>query len=233
MLIAIEGIDGSGKGTHSKLLYDKINKLNIKTNLLTFPNYTTTFFGYEVGRYLNGEFGTISTVPIEFASILYAGDRFELKHKIEEYTKENSIIICDRYTPSNLAHQAGKVNNQEQAKLITWIEKLEYDVFSLPKPDLVIWLDMPISSAIHLIAQKKMRAYTDNTFDIHESSKKYLTSVRSVYKKLAKTKSWITINCINQDMDTLRNIESINKEIFDHVLNKINSSNSKQNSKGE
>jgi dTMP kinase len=221
MLIAVEGIDGSGKGTHSKLIYDKMQQLNIKSKLLTFPNYTTTFFGHEVGRYLNGEFGTLSSVPIEFASILYAGDRLEMKLKIEKYLTEDDIVICDRYTPSNLAHQAGKSHGNRQQELISWIEKLEYDIFSLPRPDLVIWLDMPIDAAMKFVAQKKARPYTEDTLDLHEASNNYLTSVRAVYEDLAKTRSWAIVNCFDPNTNTLRGISSINKEILNHVLKTI------------
>jgi len=217
MLIALEGIDGSGKGTQAKALADGLAKSGQAVDLLSFPNYTTTFFGHEVGRYLNGEFGGLDSVPIEFAALLYAGDRLELRERIANDLRTGTVVVCDRYTPSNLAHQAGKVTGEDRLRRIAWIEKLEYEVFHLPQPDLVFWLDMPVSQAMALVAKKSARAYTTATYDLHEASRTYLTGVRDVYADLATRPSWITIACQAPAQTAPRAIEAITTEILAQV----------------
>jgi len=220
MLIAIEGIDGSGKGTQSQILTQKLKELEIRVELFSFPSYKETFFGHEVGRYLNGGYGSLENVPVEFASLLYAGDRFEKKHLLLSALKDNGVAICDRYVPSNLAHQAAKLHeSNQQTSLIKWISTLEYEVYGLPMPDLVILLDMPISKSNELVLQKGKRNYTDKKLDIHESALSYLSNVYSIYKELAKEEHWITIPCCNGD--EVRSINEISNQIIDIVTSRI------------
>lgn len=221
MLIALEGIDGSGKGTQAKALADALVSHGHPVTLLSFPNYTTTFFGHEVGRYLNGEFGSLEAVPIEFAALLYAGDRLELREGMITALRAGTIVLCDRYTPSNLAHQAGKVAGADRDARIAWIEKLEYEVFRLPRPDLVFWLDMPVAQAMALVAKKSARAYTTATYDIHEASRTYLTGVRGVYEQLARRPSWETIACLDEAHGTPRPIAAIAGDILGRTLTRL------------
>lgn len=221
MLIALEGIDGSGKGTQAKALADGLAKAGHAVDLLSFPNYTTTFFGHEVGRYLNGEFGSLDAVPIEFAALLYAGDRLELRERIVNALRTGTVVVCDRYTPSNLAHQAGKVSGADREARIAWIERLEYEVFHLPRPDLVFWLDMPVAQAMALVAKKSARAYTTATYDIHEASRTYLTGVRGVYADLAGRPSWVPVACLDADHGTPRPIDAIAAEILGQTLGRL------------
>ncbi len=135
MLIVIEGIDGSGKGTQADLLCRRLRADGRRVRLFSFPSYTETFFGREVGRYLNGDYGSLTSVPVEFAALLYAGDRFEKKQSLVAALADGGIVICDRYVPSNLAHQAAKLHGERQDALRGWIAALEYEVYGLPRPD--------------------------------------------------------------------------------------------------
>ena len=108
MLVVLEGIDGSGKGTQARLLVDALARRGFTARLFSFPCYDETFFGREVGRYLNGAFGDLHSVPPEFAALLYAGDRLEKRDELLVALRDADVVVCDRYVPSNFAHQAAR-----------------------------------------------------------------------------------------------------------------------------
>ena len=114
--IVIDGTDGSGKATQTKLLAEKLKKSGRKVKTIDFPQYENNFFGKMVGRYLSGEFGKSSEVSPYLASILYAGDRFEEKETIEKWLNEGFVVIADRYASSNQIHQGGKISNSAKRK---------------------------------------------------------------------------------------------------------------------
>lgn len=229
MLIAFEGIDGSGKGTHSQLFCERMHSAGFKTKLFSFPNYKDTFFGHEVGRYLDGCFGGLDTVPVEFASILYAGDRFELRSQIIECLDNDIVVVCDRYTPSNLAHQGGKVSINERDHVLNWIEKLEYSVFNLPKPDVVFWLDMPVVQAMEFVAQKSSRLYTDKSHDLHEASLEYLEKVRDTYEYLSCLYGWVRVGCCDERLSEVKCIDEIQNELYEKINLVVNGTVSGEN----
>ncbi len=204
-IIVFEGIDGSGKGTQSKLLYKYYKKNNIKVALFEFPGYTKTFFGEVVGEFLNGDFGNLNEVHPKLSAILYAGDRFEQSKEIKDYLSKGYIVICDRYVSSNIAHQIAKLPIDKQEKLKEWIEYLEYKVFNLPKPNFILFLDMPPSAATQLVLKKDARAYTDKKKDIHEADQSYLSLVYNTFKAIAKKENWEIIECENKDITTIQN----------------------------
>jgi dTMP kinase len=195
-LIAIEGIDGSGKGTQAKRLYERFLAAGQRAALLSFPRYSETRFGHFVGDYLNGRFGALESVHPFLASLLFAGDRFESRPMLLEALAANDVVICDRYIASNIAHQGARVAAQERGQLIEQIETVEYDVFKLPRPDLTILLDLSVENAKRLISQKSARSYTDRAEDLHEADVDYLAVVRSVYQTLARRSGdWRLIAC--------------------------------------
>lgn len=215
-IIVFEGIDGSGKGTQSKKLYTHLKSLNYKVALFEFPFYDDTFFGKEVGNYLNGKFGSLDEVDPKLSAMLYAGDRYEKKDEIIEKLNQNYIVICDRYVPSNIAHQTSKYkNNQEKEKLKRWIEKLEYTVYKLPRPDTVFFMDMNPNFSSDLVLKKDTRNYTDKKKDLHESDNNYLNDVYNTFKHLTKEKNWITIEC--QTQNNLKDVEEIHSEIIKNL----------------
>jgi hypothetical protein len=110
-LIVFEGIDGSGKGTQTKKLFNFLKNKGIKTELFEFPFYSETFFGKEVGNYLNGEFGGLKEIHPKLSAMLYAGDRYEKRDELIKKLNQGYLIICDRYVPSNIAHQTAKYND--------------------------------------------------------------------------------------------------------------------------
>src|SRR5215469_9471256 len=139
MLVAIEGIDGAGKKTQAELLKEQATNAGLHAEVLSFPRYGQTLFAKSVASYLNGEFGDLSTVPPQFAALLYAGDRFESSAKIRQLITSCDLVIFDRYVASNLAHQAAKMRTDERLNFITWLAEIEYKIFEVPKAELTIY----------------------------------------------------------------------------------------------
>ena len=156
-LIAIEGIDGSGKGTQAARLREALAARGLKAALISFPRYQETFFGGRIGDFLNGRFGSLEEVHPFLAATLFAGDRLESRRMLLDALAANDVVVLDRYVASNIAHQAGKRDGAERQELTEWILKVEFEVNQLPKPDLAIVLDLPATRAQELIAKKIAR----------------------------------------------------------------------------
>ena len=220
-LIAIEGIDGSGKGTQAQRLYERFSASGTRSALLSFPRYSETLFGKAIGDFLNGRFGTLDEVSPFLASLLYAGDRFESRDFLLETLNENEVVILDRYTASNIAHQGSKLEGEERRELVDWIRRIEYEIYQLPRPDLVVLLDLPVVEAQQLIATKQARSYTDKAADLQETDTSYLEGVRNVYLELAEEESnWCKIDCWQRN--AIRSIEEISEEIWNEVNSRRN-----------
>ncbi|QDT94665.1 Thymidylate kinase [Gimesia aquarii] len=216
MLIAIEGIDGSGKGTQAERLLAKLKQEGIAASLVGFPRYDQTLFGKSIGDFLNGRFGELDEVNPFLASLLYAGDRFESRDHILKMIESTQVVIFDRYIPSNIAHQGAKLSGKERSEFIQWIEQIEYQIFGLPRLDLAILLDLPADYAQKLVAEKQARSYTEKVADLQEADQSYLANVRQVYLHLAEVNQhWRKINSLNENQ--LRSIEEIGDEIWSLV----------------
>ncbi|MFK7778791.1 MAG: thymidylate kinase [Gimesia sp.] len=216
LLIAIEGIDGSGKGTQAKKLHQRFEEQGIASSLIGFPRYDQTLFGKSIGDFLNGRFGQLDEVNPFLASLLYAGDRFESRDHIFQMLESNQVVIFDRYIPSNIAHQGAKLSDGERTEFIQWIEQIEYEIYNMPRLDLAILLDLPADYAQKLIAEKQARSYTEKVADLQEADQSYLASVRQVYLHLAEVNPhWRKINSLHERQ--LRSIEEIGNEIWSHV----------------
>jgi len=212
VLIAIEGIDGSGKGTQAQRLCEWLPTQRKTTALVSFPRYSETHFGATIGRFLNGEFGELAQVDPLLAATLYAADRFESKGHVHELLTKYDVVVADRYVASNMAHQGAKMSGEERARLHEWIARTEFEVFNLPRADLVIHLDLPAKTAQELIARKSKRDYTDKAADLQEADREYLASVRHSYLDLAATDdSWQTVSLL--DGERLKSIEEVGGEI--------------------
>ncbi|MFA5770411.1 MAG: thymidylate kinase [Patescibacteria group bacterium] len=206
-LIVIEGIDGSGKLTQLKLLLNYLNKKQISHTSFDFPQYGKTFFGDFAGRFLNGEFGHFSRINPYLASFPYAADRWQVKTQLWQAISDNKLVICNRYTPSSI-YQAVKIKSSERKKFLDWVETLEYEVFGIPRPSLVIFLYVPLALAQTLIA-KKIK-------DQYEKSVNYLKKVESMYLDVVKTdKSWIKIDCVENNK--ILSPDIIHKKIIDKL----------------
>jgi len=219
VLIAIEGIDGSGKGTQAARLHTYLQSIGRRSALLSFPRYQQTSFGEKVGDFLNGRFGSLDSVHPLLVSLLFAGDRFESRELIHQAMAENEVVICDRYVASNVAHQGAKVVAEERLELIRWIQNLEYSIYQLPKAHLTLFLDLPVEKAQELIAAKSRRNYTDRAADLQEADADYLRRVREVYIELSNGPQWTRIACMNDGQ--VRTVEQIASDIASVVQSVI------------
>lgn len=217
----IDGTDGSGKATQTKLLADRLKKSGYKVKTIDFPQYENNFFGKMVGRYLSGEFGGSSEVSPYLASILYAGDRFEEKEQIEKWLAEGFIVIADRYASSNQIHQGGKISEPKKRKeFLAWLEELEYGIFKIPRPQAIIYLDMPLEISQKLLkknsAQKK-KTYLKGKRDIHENDLKHLSDAKnSAVELVKKNNNWIRIDCAKDGKPLA--VEEINQIITEKIM---------------
>jgi dTMP kinase len=196
VLIAIEGIDGSGKGTQAARLQAHFLEQGRRAALLSFPRYQQTEFGRKIGDFLNGKFGSLTDVHPLLVSLLFAGDRFESREMIEQTIASHDVVICDRYVASNIAHQVAKVAPDQRPDLVAWIQHLEYSIYQLPSAQLTLFLDVPVPQAQQLIAAKSKRTYTDKSADLQEADAAYLQQVREVYCQLAAGPGWKRIACV-------------------------------------
>lgn len=216
-LIAIEGIDGSGKGTVSSALAARLNAGGLKSRILSFPRYSSTFFGKEVGQYLDGQYGCPSSLDPRLISILYAGDRFESRDIIQDAAREDDVVIFDRYAPSNWAHLGARLSPDAVEDFIAWSKQLEYEVFGIPQPDAVVLLDIPVQIAAQNVLRKSRRDYTDQAQDAHERDQEYLARVRDCYDRICDTQDdWYRISVMSEEQ--LRSPLDIVEEILQLTL---------------
>lgn len=218
MLIAIEGIDGSGKGTQAQLLRDRLDGLSIDVVNYSFPQYGNNVFADMIAKYLNGDSETSRLTVNEIAS-LYANDRLCARERIWEFLKHNTVVICDRYVDSNLAHQGARIPDPEwRQQFIQRAEKLEYEKNGMPVPDMTFYLDLPVGIAMQHIQQKAARAYTEAKADRHEADPQHLETTRAIYRELAARDNTgrVTIPCM--DGTLVRKPEYIADHIWESVL---------------
>ncbi len=212
-LVALEGIDGSGKGTHAKRLHDRLCAAGRSIKLFSFPRYSETVFAKSIADFLNGRFGELDSVNPFLASLLYAGDRFESRQVLLDALTENDVVLCDRYVPSNIAHQGAKLPIGQRNEFIAWIQRVEYEIYQLPRPNLVLLLDLPASEAQKLITRKQSRDYTHKRADLQEADRDYLEKVRALYLSFAEAgPDWQIVKCLKDDV--LRPISDINDEMW-------------------
>lgn len=216
-LIAVEGIDGSGKRTQVKLLAKALNAKGYSVFSTGFPQYTS-WFGKMVGQFLNGDFGSLDAVDPHFTALLYAGDRFEAKLRLDAALQEGKIVLADRYIASNLAHQTARAPASSRSAFIAWIEHLEYNIYNLPREALVLYLRVPPLAAQELVSRKSARTYTKEKKDIQEASLRHLETASAMYDQLSRRQNWATIECFDEKRSALRSPKSIATEILSTIL---------------
>jgi dTMP kinase len=212
-LVAIEGIDGSGKRTQVDMLANQLIAGGNRVYATGFPQYES-WFGKMVGQFLNGELGPLEAVDPHFTALLYAGDRFEAKRNIEAALDEGKIVLIDRYIGSNLAHQTARAVVAKRDDFRRWIEHLEYNIYQLPREDLILYLRVPATEAQKLVAQKSQRSYTSAKQDIQEASLRHLHEAAAMYDQLARSAPWVTIECFDAASGSMRSVASIAQEVL-------------------
>ena len=214
-LIAFEGIDGSGKRTQMELLYGALTAgLGGRSVYSTgFPQYNS-WFGKMIAKFLNGELGELESVDPHFTALLYAGDRLEAKAELEAALNDGKIVLVDRYIGSNLAHQTARVPKEKRAEYLEWIKHLEYDIYQLPREDMILYLRVPPSEAQQLVTRKSARTYTTAKQDLLEASLRHLQEAADMYDELSHHAPWVKVECF----DSARGLMRAPKEIAKDVL---------------
>ncbi len=216
-LIVIDGTDGSGKQTQLEILEKKLKEKNIDYRKVSFPNYDSPSSSL-VKMYLSGEFGNdAKKISPYIASTFYAADRYATyKKDLEEYYENGGLILADRYTTANMVHQAGKIKDKaERKKFIDWLWNLEFNLYKIPVPTKVFFLNMPPEYALKLIENRKNKFSGEEKKDIHERDSEYLKESYEAACELAKDYNWCEIKCVKND--EVRTREEIGEEIFNIV----------------
>ena len=214
-LIVIEGTDGSGKSTQFRRLQQRLEQENRAFKHLVFPRYSEPSSAV-IPMYLGGEFGgSPADVNAYAASAFYAVDRFaSYKHDWGQWYEQGGLVLSDRYTTSNAVHQASKEQGEKQQAFLKWLYEFEYDKLGLPRPDLVIYLDVPTDFTEKLLRGRE--AATNTSADIHEKDMSYLATCRETGRAAAKFYNWTVIDCVRDG--AMRSIEDIHDEIYAHVM---------------
>ena len=210
-LIVIEGTDGSGKSTQFKALMEHLRSDGTAFQCLQFPRYDKESSAL-IRMYLGGQFGSKpSDVNAYAASAFYAVDRYaSYKEDWGGWYEGGGLILSDRYTTSNAVHQASKLSDQEQAQYLDWLYEFEYETLALPRPDLVIYLDVPTDFTEKMLRGREQA--TNTKADIHEKDMAYLATCRETGRAAAQHYGWKVIHCVQGDV--MRSIEDIHQEIY-------------------
>ena len=213
-LFVIEGTDGSGKQTQLKKLQERLDKEGIEYLAISFPDYDSPSSSL-VKMYLSGDFGKDpKKISPYIASTFYAADRYaSYITKFGEYYNNGGIILADRYTTSNMSYQSGKIKDKEEReKFLDWLLDLEYNIYGIPKPDKVFFLNMPVEKSLELMKDRENKFSHEAQKDIHELDTNHLQESYNASLELAKKYNWNEINCVIDDK--IRTIDDIHEEIF-------------------
>ena len=216
-LVVIDGTDGSGKQTQLEILEKNLQRENIDYRKVSFPNYDSPSSSL-VKMYLSGEFGKdAKAISPYIASTFYAADRYATyKKDLEEYYENGGLILADRYTTANMVHQAGKIKDKEERKkFLDWLWDLEFNLYKIPVPTKIFFLNMPVEYSLKLTKDRKNKFNKNAKKDIHESDVNHLKDSYSAACELAKIYNWSEIKCVEDGV--IRTREDIGKEIFNIV----------------
>lgn len=221
-LIVIDGTDGSGKATQVAQLKNRLLAEGRSVESLDFPRYYDNFFGKMIGEALRGDYGDWAGIHPKIASVIYANDRAESASQIKSWIDAGSIVILDRYVSSNQIHQGGKITNLEERKeFLSWLDTLEHDILGSPRPDIILYLDVPLSITQNLLiskGNKESKEYLEGKGDQHEDDPEHLENAKqSGLKMIAENNNWVRIDC-SQDGE-IYSIDTIHNLVYNQVIN--------------
>ncbi len=221
MLIVIEGIDGAGKSTQLNNLKKYLSRPDKQMNYLHFPRYDAPVVGEMISNFLRGDYGLINDVHPQIVALLFAEDRRQASGLINEWLKDDGVVLLDRYVYSNVAYQCAKLENREdKLSLLDWILDAEYKYFGVPRPDINIFLDVPLSFVEKKLKEERKgsdRDYLQGKEDIHELDMSFQSQVRDMYLELCSIDDdFIRIDCSSEQGEMLSP-----SEIFERILSQI------------
>lgn len=220
-LFVIDGTDGSGKQTQFEKLKERLIKEGIEYKIVSFPNYDSPSSSL-VKMYLSGEFGkNAKKISPYVASTFYAVDRYAtFQTGYKDYYENGGIILADRYTTANMVHQAGKIENgEERKKFLDWLWDFEFNLYKLPIPTEVFFLNMPVEKSLELIENRENKFTHGTQKDIHERDKNHLIDAYHAACEVAKEYDWYEVQCVKNN--EIRAIEEIHEEIYQEIKKHI------------
>jgi dTMP kinase len=189
MFIVLEGLDGAGKSTQIKLIETYLNSRGMQIKKLHFPRFDAPIYGELIAKFLRGDFGDVNTVDPQVIGLVYAGDRNDAAPTIRQWINDSYTVIVDRYVYSNIAYQCSKMKTtEEKDELRKWVLNLEYAHYNIPKPDINIFLDVPLSFIRQKLESERKgtdRHYLKGQKDIHEMDFELQRRVREMYLEQA------------------------------------------------
>lgn len=199
-LIVIDGSDGVGKATQTALLVERLRKAGKTVVKFDFPAYEKNFFGKFIGECLRGDHGDFVHVDPYIGSVLYAADRFESRKMIEEALNAGKVVVLDRYVSANQMHQGGKIKDAKKRKeFLKWLDTMEHKVFGIPRPDIIVYLHLPVELSMQLLKNKSAsdkKKYIKGKWDVVEQDMKYLAnSQKSALKIIQGGGNWHKVVC--------------------------------------
>lgn len=208
MLVVVEGLDGAGKSTQVNKLKSYLTEKYGDLEYIHFPRYDSPLYGELIGKFLKGDFGPIETVHPQLVALLYAEDRHAASPEIIKSLASGKLVLLDRYVYSNIAYQCAKIKSEDERRdLAKWIKNTEYGLFNLPKPDINLFLDVPISFVEKKLSDNRLgedRNYLHGAKDIHEADMNFQKRVREVYLQQCKEDDkFIRINCSSEEGEIL------------------------------
>ena len=208
MLIVLEGLDGAGKSTQVRMFREYLAGICPVLEYIHFPRYDAPVWGGLIGKFLRGGFGSIESVHPQLVALLFAGDRHDAAPQIRRTLRDGGTVLLDRYVYSNIAYQCAKLPSDEEAEdLREWINNTEYGQFGLPRPDLNIFLDVPIGFVEKSLGTQRAgadRGYLRGRQDIHEADIAFQRRVRDMYRRQAALDPrFIVVDCSGPDGDML------------------------------
>lgn len=220
-LFVIEGLDGSGKQTQSELLVKRLKEEGYNVLRASYPNYESDSSAL-VKMYLNGDFGNnAEDIDPKVASTFYAVDRYATyKKEYEEFYNNGGIIIADRYVTSNMLHQGCKIKDiKKREEFLNWLLDYEYNMFKIPTPDKIFFLDIDPKVSQKLIKDRDNKFTNEHEKDIHESNFEYLMSAYENVNFLIKNYGFERIECVEDNK--LKSIEEINNDLYKRIKNNL------------
>lgn len=216
-IFVVEGVDASGKESQTRALYERLKQEGHSVIRLSFPDYESESSSL-VKMYLSGAFGEDpQDVTAYVASTFYAADRYaSFMTKWRAHYERGGIIIADRYTTANMVHQASKIDDEPEKKtFLAWLWQLEYEIYKIPKPDIVFFLDMPPAVSEQLIKARQNKITGEQEKDIHEKDTSHLVKSYNNAHFVSSLYGWDVVSCIHDGQ--LRSIENINDELYEKV----------------
>jgi dTMP kinase len=197
-LLVIEGVDGSGKNTQSRLLVQALTQRGIRAELVSFPRYADSMLGPTISDLLAGRLGPVSSIHPKLTALLFAVERHEMRAPIQAWLDDGVTVVCDRYVYSNIAHQAVRLPAGEVDAFRDWLLTVEFDLLGMPRPDATVLLDLDDAVSRRLREARAAHAYSQTVLDEHEKDLAGMARARSLYHGLATLLDWQLIDCAPQ-----------------------------------